>query len=308
MAEKKYDLIIIGGGPAGLSAAIYASRYKMKTLVFSKKIGGTISEAHNVENYPGFDSISGAELMEKFESQAKKFGTEVVYDEIVNVEKKDDKFIIQTYSSEKYEGNFLLLAMGTDHKKLNIPGEEELLGRGVSYCATCDAAFFKDKTVAVIGGNDSAAQSTIILSEYAKKVYLIYRKEKLRCEPTWCDKIESNKKIETIYNTNVTQVVGEEKVEKIMLDTGKELEVDGLFIEVGLIPSTVIANKLEVKMDADGYIIVDATQKTSADKIYAAGDITTASNKFWQVITASAEGALAANSIYKDLKKSQVKK
>ncbi len=308
MAEKKYDLIIIGGGPAGLSGAIYASRYKMKTLVFSKKIGGTISEAHNVENYPGFDSISGAELMEKFESQAKKFGTEIMYDEIVNVEKKDDEFIIQTYSSEKYEAKFLLLAMGTDHKKLNIPGEEELLGRGVSYCATCDAAFFKDKTVAVIGGNDSAAQSSIILSEYAKKVYLIYRKEKLRCEPTWCEKIEANPKIETLYNTNVTHVEGEQKVEKIKLDNDKELIVDGLFIEIGLIPSTVIANKLGVKMDADGYIIVDATQKTSADKIYAAGDITTASNKFWQVITASAEGALAANSIYKDLKKSQIKK
>jgi len=308
MAEKKFDLIIIGGGPAGLSEAIYASRYKMKTLVFSKKIGGTISEAHNVENYPGFDSISGAQLMEKFESQAKKFGTEIIYDEIVNVEKKDDEFILQTYSSEKYETKFLLLAMGTDHKKLNIPGEEELLGRGVSYCATCDAAFFKDKTVAVIGGNDSAAQSSIILSEYAKKVYLIYRKEKLRCEPTWIEKIEANSKIEIIYNTNVKQVIGEHKVEKIKLDNEKEIILDGLFIEIGLIPSTVIANKLGVKMDADGYIIVDATQKTSADKIYAAGDITTASNKFWQVITASAEGALASNSIYKDLKKSQFKK
>lgn len=300
---KKYDLIILGGGPAGLAAAMYASRFRLKTIVFSASPGGMIVNAHLVENYPGFESISGAELMTKFESHAKKFGAEILYEEAVNIEKTKEGYSVESGSNEHYDAPFVLIASGTQRKKLNIPGEEDLLGRGVSYCATCDAAFFKDKTVAVVGGNDSALHAAEILADNAKKVYLIYRGEAFRAEPVRTKNVLANKKVVPMYATNVVEAIGVDNLEKIRLDNGKELAVEGLFIEIGSVPATSLAKKLGVLLDEANNIKVDEAQKTNIEGIYAAGDITNGSNKFRQVISAAAEGSIAASAIYSEHKK-----
>ena len=205
-----------------------------------------------------------------------------------------------------YKSKTVIVASGTKRRKLNIPGEQELIGKGVSYCATCDAAFFKDKIVGVVGGNDAAAMSALLLAEYAKKVFIIYRKEKIRAEPLRVSQLEKNKKVTIINNTNVITVNGDKIVSSVTLDkeykNSKELALDGLFIEIGSIPSTILTKPLGIELDEQGYIIVDASQKTNVDGFYAAGDITSNSDKFRQIITAASEGAIAAHSVYEFLK------
>lgn len=294
-----YDVIIIGGGAAGLTAAIYASRYKMNTLVIAKNIGGAIIDTHEIENWPGEKSISGLDLMKKFEEQAKALGVETKEEEVKKIKKG---FKVITDKAE-YEGKTMTLTMGTKRRKLNIQGEDKFSGKGVSYCASCDAAFFKDKIVGVIGGNDSAARAAQICLEYAKKVYIIYRKQRMRAEPALVEELEKNKKVEFIYNANVTEVIGDKFVEKVKLDIEKEVKLDGLFIEVGGTPAIALATDLNIKTDEKGYIEVDNEMKTSCAGVYAAGDITTGSAGFQQLVTAAAEGAIAAFSAYKFIKK-----
>ncbi len=293
-----YDLIIVGGGAAGLTAAIYASRYKMNILVIAKQIGGAIIDTHKIENWPGEKSISGLELMSKFEEQAKALGVEIKEEEVKKIQKGFKVFT----DKKEYEGKTIILAMGTQRRKLNIKGEDKFSGKGISYCATCDAAFFKNKIVAVVGGSDSAARAAQICLGYAKKVYIIYRKDKMRAEPALVEELENNKKIEFIYNANVTEIIGNKMVEKVKLDIGKEIKLDGLFIEVGGTPAIALATDLNIKTNENGYIAVDSEQKTNVPGVYAAGDITTASAGFQQLITATAEGAIAAFSAYKFVK------
>ncbi len=298
-----YDLIIIGAGPAGLSAAIYASRYNLTTLVMGKEIGGMAADAYKIENYPGFKSVSGMELMNRFKEQANGI-VDIKRENIVELN-KNDNFIITTKKGV-YKSKAVIVALGTKRRKLNIPGEQEFIGRGVSYCATCDAAFFKDKVVGVVGGNDAAAMSALLLAEYAKKVFIIYRKEKIRAEPLRVSQLEKNKKITVINSTNVVAVNGSKMMHSIALDRefnhSRKLALDGLFIEIGSVPSTALTKKLGIKLDEEGYIIVDSSQKTNINGIYAAGDITSGSNKFRQIITAASEGAIAAHSVYGFLK------
>jgi len=298
-----YDLIIAGAGPAGLSAAIYASRYNLNTLIMGEEIGGMASEAYKIENYPGFKSISGMELMNKFKEQIKGL-IDIKQERIIEL-KKENNFMITT-KKNIYKSKTVIVAAGTKRRKLNIPGEQELIGKGVSYCATCDAAFFKDKIVGVVGGNDAAAMSALLLAEYAKKVFIIYRKEKIRAEPLRVSQLEKNKKVTIINNTNVITVNGDKIVSSVTLDkeykNSKELALDGLFIEIGSIPSTILTKPLGIELDEQGYIIVDASQKTNVDGFYAAGDITSNSDKFRQIITAASEGAIAAHSVYEFLK------
>lgn len=302
MAKDVYDIIIVGAGAAGLAAAIYAARYKLKTLVISKEIGGVVVDAHTVENYPGFKKISGLELMDKFHEQAKEFGVEVRQDEITDI-KRNKLFNVKTKKRE-CQAKTLILAMGSQRRRLEVPGEKNFRGKGISYCYTCDAPFSKNKTVAVIGGSDSAARAAQLCAEYAKKIYIIYRRDKMRAEPYLVELLEKNPKIEFIYNANVIEIKGNEKIKSVILDSKKELKLDMLFIEIGQIPNTELAKKLGVKLDEQGYIIVDTTQKTNIDCVYAAGDITNASNKFRQLTTAISEGSIAAESIYKLIKKS----
>ncbi len=298
-----YDLIIIGAGPAGLSAAIYASKYKLNTLVIGEELGGTATHAYKVENYPGFKSISGIDLMNRFREQVKDL-VNIKNKEVIKLE-KEDNFIITT-KENIYKSRTVIVAAGTKRKALNIKGENEFLGNGISYCATCDVAFFKDKVVGVVGGNDAAAMSALLLAEYAKKVFIIYRKEKIRAEPLRISQLEKNKKIIIINNTNVIAVNGNKMMSSVTLDrefnNSKELALDGLFIEIGSVPSTALTKPLGIELDEQGYIIVDSAQKTNIGGFYAAGDITTNSNKFWQIITAASEGAVAAHSVYEFLK------
>jgi len=294
-----YDVIIIGGGAAGLTAAIYSARYKLKTLVIAKEMGGVIVNTHKIENWPGEKKISGLDIMNKFEEQAKELGVEIKEEEVKKIQKG---FKVFTDKAE-YEGKTVILAMGTKRRKLNIRGEDKFSGKGVSYCATCDAAFFKDKIVAVVGGSDAAARAAQICTDYASKVYIIYRKAKMRAEPALVDELEKNEKVEFIYNANVTEVIGDKTLEKVKLDIGKEVELQALFIEVGGVPAIAIANDLGVKLNDKNYIEVDNEMKTNVDGVYAAGDITTGSSGFQQLVTAASEGAIAAFSAYKYIKK-----
>lgn len=303
--DKIYDSIIIGSGPAGLGASIYASRYKLEHVVIGNDIGGQITEAWEIENYAGFESISGKDLMEKFANQTKKLGAEIFPATVAEVEKKDDNFEIRTSDGKSFFSKSIIFALGMKARKANIPGEDNFIGKGVSYCATCDAMFFRNKEVIVIGGGDSAATAALHLSEFAEKVTLLYRGEQVRFEPAWMEKIEKNPKIEVCLNSVVKEVKGEGKVSGIVYEQSgeeKELAAQGVFIEIGTVPGVGIAKELGVETDDQDYIIVDQTQKTNLENVYAAGDVTTASNKFRQVITAVAEGAVAAGSVYKKIK------
>jgi thioredoxin reductase (NADPH) len=298
---EEYDLIIIGGGPAGLSAAVYAARYKLKTIVFSKTIGGIAATAHKICNYPSYKEIKGFELMQKFIEQVKGLNVPILYNEVIEVKKQKIGFIVSTKKSS-YSCKKLLIAMGTVRKKLGVPGEAGLSGKGVSYCATCDGILYKDKTVAVIGGSDAALTSALLLAEHATKVYLIYRRNKFfRAEPSWISLVENDKKIECIFNEEIIKINGKEKVESVDLKSGKKLKLDGIFIEAGSLPKIDFISNFKIEIDKEGYILVDKTQKTNEKGIYAAGDIT--NNILKQIVTAGAEGAIAAYSIYQEIKK-----
>jgi thioredoxin reductase (NADPH) len=301
-----YDVVIIGGGPAGLTAAVYCARYKLKTIVFSKNIGGLASTADKICNFPSYIEIKGYELMKKFTKQVENLNVSIVYDEVKEILKKKDLFEIVT-ESKKYFSKKIILSTGTQRKRLNVKGEGIFYGKGISYCATCDATFFKNKKVAVIGGNDAALTSALLLSEYATKVYIIYRKEKfVNAEPTWTDLVLKEEKIEILYNEEVIEIIGTMYIKKIKLKSNKELEVEGVFIEVGSVPETKLAKDLGINLDSNYYIIVDKYQKTNIKGIYAAGDST--SNSLKQIVTASSEGAIAAYNLFKEIKQESLKK
>ncbi len=306
MSDKVFDTAIVGSGPAGYSASIYASRYNMSNVVFGKLPGGTASEAHMICNYPGFEEIKGFDLGEKFFNHAKSFGAEIALKSVEDIKKEGDIFRIFTDSKEEYLSKTVILATGTKRRHLSVPGEDKYLGKGISYCATCDANFFKNKVVAVVGGNNAATTASLLLSEVAEKVYLIYRGDKLKGDQKWVEGVMKNQKIEVVFNMLVIGVDGDgSHLEKIKLNRElngvKELNVDGLFIEIGAEPNADLPIKLGLETDEGGYIKVNEDQSTSMEGIWAAGDMTTNSNKFQQIVTAVSEGAVAANSVYKYL-------
>ena len=302
----KYDVIILGAGPGGYGAAVYAARYNLKTLLIGKLLGGMATEAHLVENYLSHRSITGLELSMKFKEHADGLGvkSELGVD-VVSVKKSGKAFEVMTSEKKKYQAGAVVIALGTQKRKLECPNEDKFLGKGVSYCPTCDAPFFRDKVVSVVGGSDSAGTVALMLAEHASKVYIIYRKEELRAEPITKKRIDQNKKIQIIYKSNVAELKGSNRLESIVIDTdGKksELKMDGVFVEIGTVPSTVIFKELGLDVTPEGYIKVKEDMSTNVPGIYAAGDITTGSNGFRQIITAAAEGGIAANSIFKYLK------
>jgi len=250
----------------------------------------------DVENYPGYEG-SGAELMKIFYEQAKKFGTEFLNSEAVELEKDKTGFIIGLKNGRVVHSRSLIIALGTEKRKLNVPGETELLGRGVSYCATCDAMFFKDKTVAVVGGGNSAAKSALILSKIAKKVYIIHKRGMLKCDDIDKKRIRKEGKIKIIYNSVPVEIVGKDKVRGLIIEKDKEkkeIKLDGVFIEIGAVPNVSIAKKLGIKTDRQGYIVTDMDMATNVKGIFAAGDIV--KSKMKQIILAAAQGAVAASS------------
>ena len=304
-----YDVIIIGAGPAGLSAAIYAKRFKLNTLVISKDIGGNIALADIVENYPGFKSISGKDLVNSFYEHAKHYGAEIINDIVIDIEKKE-LFEVKTYSEKVFYSKSLIIATGEKYKKLGLPKENEL--KGISYCATCDAPLFNNKVVAVVGGGDTAISYARILSQHANKVYLIHRRKEFRAAPIDLEKIRNDKKIEILTPYVIKELIGDKKISGIVIEevdenlrpTGKvkELKVDGLFVAIGLEPNNEIAIRIGVKVDENGYIIVDDEMKTNVEGVFAAGDVTNKGAKLRQVVLAAAQGAIAAFSAFKYIK------
>lgn len=292
-----YDILILGGGIAGLTAAVYGARAGLSTAVVEAEgCGGQAVMAHTVENYPGF-SGSGADLSELVREQAEGAGAQIIYDEISKL-RLDDGVKCAVGDLGKYEGRALILAMGAKHRKAGFLGEEELLGAGVSYCAVCDGAFFKDKAVAVIGGADSAVSEALYLSDICKKVYLLYRRDKLRAGYTLVKRLEEKKNIEVVYNTVALEAKGGQALEKLITNTG-ELDVDGVFVAAGLKPRTEIVKGI-IELDEKGYIKTDDSLMTSSPGVFAAGDIRVKTLR--QIITAAADGALAAESAAEYLK------
>ncbi|MCD6575879.1 MAG: FAD-dependent oxidoreductase [Nanoarchaeota archaeon] len=306
-----YDMLIIGGGPAGLSAAIYANRYKMKNIVITRERYGLLAMTHLVENWPGEIKISGMDLMKKLEKHALALGSEIVDDEVVRINKQDDgNFKVITKSGKEYEAKTVLIAIGMERRKLNVPGEKEYLNRGVSYCATCDGALFTGRVVAVIGGSDSAAKEALLLTQYAKKVYIIYRGEQIHPEPLNMEavmkKVEEGK-IEIINNANVKEIKGNGSVVTgVVLDReyngSNELPLDGVFVEIGSVPNDAILKPLGVELDAKGHIKINRRAETNIPGVYAAGDIV--DDPFpKQAITGAAEGAIAVMCAFEYLHK-----
>lgn len=304
-----YDLIIAGAGVAGMTASVYASRYKINHLIFGETPGGQGMLAGTVENYPGYVSITGPELMQKFVEQVEHYEVQIKTERVGALAKIGTEFEVKT-DKEKYQAQTLILAMGASFKHLNIPGEDKFLGRGVSYCTICDAPLFKEKAVAIVGGGDSAVTGALQASAFASKVYLIHRRDEFRAEPAWVERLKQNKKIEQILSTKVTEIKGIEKVEEIILDNPYQgslsLRVDGIFIEIGQVPSSALISGLGVEADEGGHIKVSPRMETNIAGVFAAGDlvIVRGGAPFRQFVTAAADGARAAATVYQYLHQS----
>jgi len=291
-----YDTIIVGAGPAGLTAAIYASRRNLKTLVLSKNIGGQASLAAEIENYPGvLNKPSGFELMQNFKTQAENLGAEIKYEGVNKIEKDNSNFKV-TADQNIYQAKTVILALGLAHRELEVKGEEKLKGRGVAYCATCDGPLFKNKTVAVVGGGNSALDAADYLSGLAKNVYLIHRRDKFSAESIREKKVRQSKNITIFLNVIVKEIKGQNKVESIIVEDLKdksqqELKLNGLFIEIGYQAKTGWLKNI-INLNDKGEIITDENCCTSAPGVYAAGDVTDAPYK--QIIISAGEGAKVA--------------
>ncbi|MBU0598350.1 FAD-dependent oxidoreductase [Patescibacteria group bacterium] len=298
-----YDVIIIGGAAAGLTAALYTSRRAMKTLVVSQDIGGQALLARDIENYPGLLYTSGAELMQLFYKQAKKSGAEFLFNEVKQIKKTNGIFEVITNTKES-QAYAIILAFGLTHRHLDVPGEKKFSGQGVSYCATCDAPLYKDKSVAVVGHGEAAYEAAILLSKYAKKVYLIYRQEALRGNQVLIEKINKSKPIDIKYGAMVLEIIGQDKVVGIAIcqvknQTDKEeLKVDGVFVEIGFLIKSDLVKGL-VDLDSNNQIVITKNCATSTPGIFAAGDATNIEYK--QIIVSAGEGAKAGMQAYKFL-------
>jgi thioredoxin reductase (NADPH) len=292
----KIELAIIGGGPAAYSAGIYAVRAGIKPIIFDKEGGGGLAIfSPNIENYPGFESISGIDLMEKMRKHAEKYCEIKTFEKVNRIKKSNDNFIIYT-NNGTYTSKAIIICTGSEYRKLDVDGESELQGKGVSYCATCDGFFFKGKKVAVIGGGNSALIEAIYLKQIGcSEVILIHRRDQLRAEKAYEDDAKKNK-VKFLLNKKIKKIIGSDKLESILIEdinSSKEinLKIDGLFISIGEIPQNNIAKEMKINLDKNGYIIIDKNQRTNIKGVYAAGDIT---GGLRQIVTACAEGAIAA--------------
>jgi thioredoxin reductase (NADPH) len=310
--ESSYDIIIVGAGGAGMAAAMYSARLGMKALCLGSShgtelpLGGVITTTNVVENYPGFIRLTGTELADKIREHAQSYDlAELKEEKVESVKIEKNLFNVKT-EDNNYTGKTILFATGTKWRKLEVPGSNEFENRGVAYCALCDAVLFKDKIVGVVGGSDSAVKDAMVLAEHAKKVYIIYRGEKIRPEPINYERVMKNKKIEIINNTNIIEIKGEKSVNKVILDKpykgSKELELQGVFVAIGHIALSNLAKSIGVKTNEKGEIIIDhKTSETNIPGAFAAGDV--ADKPFKQLITGVAEGCTAAYSAYEYISK-----
>ena len=299
--EIIYDAIIIGGGPAGLTAGIYLGRARMSTLLIEKALpGGQAILTEIIENYPGFPlGITGPELMQKMEEQAVGFGLKIEYGEVAEVnikEGRENKVKMVKINNQEYKTLAIILASGAEASKLEVPGEEELRGRGVSYCATCDAPFFKNQKIVVVGGGDTAIEEALYLTKFVREVTIIHRRDRLRATKILQERVFANKKINFTWDSVATKILGKEKVEGVLIQnkkTGEEKEIfcQGVFVFVGNVPNSKFLNDI-IKLDKKGYILTDNNMMTSQEGIYACGDVR--KKLLRQVVTACGEGATAA--------------
>jgi thioredoxin reductase (NADPH) len=297
-----YDVIIIGAGPAGLTAAIYAIRRAMKTLIIAKDIGGQANLAERVENYPAIFNIAGYELMQKMKEQADKLGVKFDLDEVVGIEKDGDLFIVKTIGGKEISKT-VIIASGLIPRDLGVPGEEKFKGKGVSYCATCDAPFYKNKIAAVVGGGNSAVDAALLLSKFAKKVYLVHRRQGFRADEMLVCQLRETKNIELVLDSVISEIKGNEMVKSIIVSNvnsgdKREIKVDGVFVEIGY-TTKIDWFKDMVKLNERNEIITDKECKTSTPGIFAAGDVTDI--PFKQIVISAGEGAKAALSAYRYL-------
>ena len=297
-----YDVIIIGSGPAGFTAGIYAARREMKALIIGKETGGQLIWAAEIENYPGFKKIQSFELINNMREQVVNLGVETKNSEVKEIKKAKDLFILKT-EKEEHKAKTVIIAMGLSPRRLAIPGEERLTSKGISYCANCDGPFYKGKTVAVIGGGNSALDAAEVLSKIAQKVYLVHRRNEFRGFEALVEEVKAKENIELVLNSEVVEIMGADKLEKIKMKNvksaeEKEINLDGLFIEVGRIAHTDLVGDL-VKRDEKDQIIVDAKAQTSTPGVFAAGDVT--NSEFKQITIACGQATIAALSAYQYL-------
>lgn len=300
---KDYDLIIIGTGSAWLPAGMYASRYKIKNAIIGELPGGALATSHCVENWPGVISAPGSEIMDGFRKQAEHAGSTIISDRVETVSKiGEDLFEIRTMKGDIYKTKRVILATWNEYKKLGVTGEMQFYGQGVSYCATCDGNFYKWLDVAIVWGGNTAITEGLYLADLCKHVHILIRGERSRAEDIWIDKAKERDNITFHYNTQISEVRGDMMgVQDLLLTTGESLVVQWLFVAIGSTPFTRIVDSMEPQKDPEGCLIVDKRQETTVKGLYAAGDVTTNSNKFRQTIMSSAEGCLAANSIHEDM-------
>lgn len=303
-----YDLIIIGTGPSGLTASIYASCYHLSHLVIGKELGGQLNLAPDILNYPGFENVAGKELLDRMVKQVKLRGGEILVDSVVKISKAND-FVVETQTGQKYEAKAIILATGTERRKLGVPGEVEYTSKGVHYCATCEKFDYEGKICAVVGGANSAVQAAVELSQAAAKVYIIYRGSQLRGDAVWLEQVEKHPNIEAIYNTVVTEIVGDgQKVTGVKLqktnnkEQKTDLTLDKVFIEIGGVPGTALVIPLGVEMDPGGFIKTDQKLATNVAGVFASGDLVTFGYNLEQISSAVGLGARAAASAFAFLK------
>lgn len=311
--EKIYDVAILGAGPAGMTAAVYTSRANLSTIMIERGVpGGQMVNTEAIENYPGYDSILGPDLSNKMFEHTKKFGAEYVYGDIKELIDGKEYKIIKTGNNE-YKARAVIIATGAEHKKLGIPGEAEYSGSGVSYCAVCDGAFFKDRELVVVGGGDSAVEEGVYLTRFAKKVTIVHRRDQLRAQKILQERAFANEKIDFIWNHTVKEIHAENgKVTSVTLvstkdGSEKEFKTDGVFIYIGLVPLTEPFAHLGITND-EGYIVTDSEMRTKVPGIFAAGDVREKTLR--QIVTATGDGSIAAQSAQnyvEELKESLVK-
>ena len=295
--ENVLECLIIGSGPAGLSAALYAARANLKPVVLSgMDLGGQISKTGAIDNYPGFpDGIDGQEMVSVFQKQAERFGAEIVFDSVTDVDLSERPFKVTTYGGE-YLAKTLIIATGAEIRELGVPGETEFTGRGVSYCATCDGHFFQEKDLIVVGGGDSALKEGIFLTRFAKSVTIVHRRDELRAGPYLADKAKENPKIQFVWDTVVTEIIGDGIVNSVRLknvktDQEETRPIDGIFIYIGHIPNTELFKDV-LEIDENGYLVLDKKMHTNLQGVFAAGEV--GDPHFQQVVISAGMGAAAA--------------
>ena len=305
-STQEYGALIVGQGAAAFAAALYAARYQMQPIVIGETFGGETATGGLIENYPGYPEIDGYDLMMRFREQADKYQVPVVDDKVESLGRAGHCFEATTALGDTYQGTTVILAVGRERRKLGLPHEDEWTGKGVSFCSTCDAPLHRGNVVAVVGGGDAAVKGAVLLSKYARQVYIIYRGAAFtRPEAANLRLLDGSANVERLFNTNVIELKGENGLSAIVLDQAvngsSEIPVDGLFLEIGADPRTELARQLGIQVNDKDEIIVDKNMRTNVHGVFAAGDVTDASGELKQTLTAAAQGSLAATAAYADV-------